>query len=324
MIYGRKWMVRYAEQYGLPFRLGKHDPNATEEEKALIISRLEDMGSSGIGLIPKDTELELVESAKNSSENPQNLLLQLADQLCDITILGQTLTTDVGDSGSLALGQVHENVRKDRLIEVAEWSADMISYQLIPSIIELNWGDREEVPYVRFEIEESKDSLAAAQRDQILHTMGVKLSIDELREKHSLTVPRNEEDTLPPAVSSIQAFASNGAIDPRIAVSAASKTDLLSDEDKLLNAVIEDVTGVADQYTKPLQPVFAKLLSQIQDGKLSDEDLIKALESAEMALPGMLDEFDHVSLSQSIENTMSSASINGAFDRMRQTLGKDD
>ena len=62
--------------------------------------------------------MEFKEAGKSGQDNPQSYFITLADKLCDITILGQTLTSDVGDSGSRALGEVHEDVLRSRLQDV--------------------------------------------------------------------------------------------------------------------------------------------------------------------------------------------------------------
>lgn len=311
VVYGRQWLARYAEQHGQPFRLAKHPKGTPETELVKIMDRLKEMGEAGIGLIPKDATLELIESSKSAGDLPQSVLLQLADQICDILILGQTLTTDVGDSGSRALGEVHQSVRKDRLVEVAEWSADMLNMQLVPSIIELNWGNREELPYLRFEIEEARDPVAAAQRDQILHAMGVPLSVGELRERHSLAEPESPEDTLAPAVGGFEAFA-NSRVE-------AKASDRAQDGNQLLSSVLEELTGLSDAYTAPVRPIFAQMLMKAQDGSLSDEELVAMLEESNTVLPGLMEKFNHDALAQLIERAAGSAAINGGFERGSET-----
>ena len=71
---------------------------------------LENMGSAAWALFPAGTQLELKDAAKSTSENPQYALMQMADKLCTLVIKRQTLTSDVGESGSLAAGKVHLSV----------------------------------------------------------------------------------------------------------------------------------------------------------------------------------------------------------------------
>ena len=58
-------------------------------------------------------------NSKRCRNLPQKLLIEMADRQADIAILGQSLTTDVADSGSRALGDVHKGVRQDVIEAVA-------------------------------------------------------------------------------------------------------------------------------------------------------------------------------------------------------------
>ena len=50
-----------------------------------------------------------MDGIKGGESLPQVALMNESDKACDILMLGQTLTTDVGSSGSRALGDVHAN-----------------------------------------------------------------------------------------------------------------------------------------------------------------------------------------------------------------------
>ncbi|MEI2422245.1 DUF935 family protein, partial [Arthrospira platensis SPKY2] len=112
------------------------------------------------GAFPVGTTLELKEPSGRAADNPQSYLLELADRAADILILGQTLTTDVGSSGSRALGETHESIRLDVLRSAAEWVSQVINYQLIPAILRANFGDDANAPWAGPGIEEPKDSKA--------------------------------------------------------------------------------------------------------------------------------------------------------------------
>ena len=123
-------------------------------------------------MIPEGSEVQILEASKNGSDNPQNHLIDLADRVCDILILGQTLTTDVGDSGSRALGDVHAAVRQDNLKDACDWAAQNINDQVIRKAISFNFGDTDEIPYLQTRFESAEDPVQMATRDQILINMG--------------------------------------------------------------------------------------------------------------------------------------------------------
>jgi len=194
-----EWLVNFGQLFGVPLRWGTYDPRHADQ-LAVISDMLENMGSAGWGAFPTGTELNLLDSTKGGTDNPQTAILERADKACDLLILGQTLTSDVGDSGSRALGDVHQKVRGDRIVEAAEWVAEVISHQFIPSIIRLNYGDEEELPYLAPVIDEQKDALGMANRDKILFVdLKLPVALRYLYERHDVPEPSPDDDLFEPA-----------------------------------------------------------------------------------------------------------------------------
>lgn len=319
IVFGRAWLVRYAEQFGIPMRIAKHAKNMSDSDKAALLDALVNAGASGVALIPDGTELEIREASKAGSDNPQTFLLELADKICDILILGQTLTTDVQDSGSRALGDVHQAVQKDRMVEVAEFAIDAINEQLVPSIIQLNWGDREELPFIELELEESADPVQSAQRDNILAGMGLPLSKKEMYDRHGLQEPESEDDVLvtatAPSMDSQFFLGRQGRREVK-----AMGSDRLPDNDQLLRSVFENLTGVSEEYSAPVRPEFGRLVAMLQRGDVSDEELILYLDKFQARMPELFDRFNQDSLQQALEEAISSAMVNGAVDRAERVV----
>jgi phage gp29-like protein len=194
-----EWLVNFAQLFGVPLRWGTYDPRYADQLR-VICDMLENMGSAGWGAFPTGTELNLLDSTKGGMDNPQTAILERADKACDLLILGQTLTSDVGDSGSRALGDVHQKVRADRIVEAAEWVAETISHQLIPSLVRLNFGDTEELPFITPEIDEQKDALGMANRDKILFVdMKLPVSLQYLYQRHDVPEPTPNDELFEPS-----------------------------------------------------------------------------------------------------------------------------
>jgi phage gp29-like protein len=112
-----------------------------------------------------------MDGIKGGESLPQVALMNESDKACDILMLGQTLTTDVGDSGSRALGDVHATVRGDILQAVATWIGQVVTTQLIPAIVRMNYGAgiaSEDMPYAEIVIPKPKDEKAIAERIKIV------------------------------------------------------------------------------------------------------------------------------------------------------------
>lgn len=158
------WLMNLAQLFGIPFRWATYADNADDDTVDEINDMLENMGSSGRGAFPEGTNLNFLDSGKAAGTSPQDGLLDRADKACDLLILGQTLTSDVGASGggSLALGKVHKGVREQIIQSAANFVARVFNQQLIPAILIENFGDADEAPYFCPEFESEKDLQATA------------------------------------------------------------------------------------------------------------------------------------------------------------------
>jgi len=313
--YCRDWLLNFAQVFGQPLRWATYDPGAAAHIKNDIADMLENMGAAAWGAFPSGTQVEFKEAGKSGQDNPQSYFIDLADKLCDIAILGQTLTTDVGDSGSRALGDVHQDVRTSRLQDVCNFAANTINEQLIPAICELNYGHHEQAPYVVPDLAGPGDPTTEATRDQILLNSGVAMPKQWFYDRHDVPVPEADEDIIAPPVAPAPAgpaFAKDAVVD------AASRAEPTS-RDKLLNNVIEDVTGVSEQWLAPVKPAFMQLVNKALSDDVSDEDLEQAITRAADTMPEMFDQLNTKALQEAMERNMGAAMVNGANKRFEQS-----
>ena len=307
----RDWLLNFAQVFGQPLRWATYDPGAAANIKNDIADMLENMGSAAWGAFPAGTQVEFKEAGKSGQDNPQSYFIQVADKLCDITILGQTLTTDVGDSGSRALGEVHEDVLRSRLQDVCDWAADVMNEQLVTALCELNYGDREEMPKLVPDLAGPGDPVLEAQRDQILLTSGVEMPREWFYDRHDVPMPQSGEDIIsPPEPAAMQPpmFAKEGVVE------AAQRAEP-GPRDKLLNNVMEDITGVSEAWLAPVKPAFVQLVNKAMDDSVTDEDFVRAIAKAANTMPELFDKLDTKVLQDAMERNMGAAMVNGAVKR---------
>jgi phage gp29-like protein len=195
-IYGMGWLMQYAQLFGIPWRHIETDGSAEAMSKAQDL--LEGIGSSGAAVTGPNVKLSVLEGVSGSAATmPQSHLMDIADKACDILMLGQTLTTDVGASGSRALGDVHASVRSDILQSVATWVSGIYTNQLIPAIVTMNFGKvaSEDLPYATLEIPVPKDQKAIAERLKIISEIGLPVTLKWAYEEMGIPEPQ-EGDTL--------------------------------------------------------------------------------------------------------------------------------
>ena len=184
---GLKFWVVFTEKYGMPHLIGKHPRGSTKEETNSLADMLEDMVQDAIAVIPDDSSIEIQEASKSSSAEIYEKLIDKMNTEISKAILGQTLTTEIGATGSYAASNTHMQVRQD-IIDSDKKLVEGVINQLIQWIYEINFANAE-VPV--FELYEPEDvDLTLAQRDKILSDTGVKFTKEYFIKNYGL----EEED----------------------------------------------------------------------------------------------------------------------------------
>lgn len=109
---GFKFWAKFLERFGTPILLGKcKDSDPTEMNQALLNAHAQSVIS-----IDAEDDVQILSAASSSNagtsfETFNNTIIRQIQKV----ILGQTLTSGTDGTGSRALGEVHDNVRKDKL-----------------------------------------------------------------------------------------------------------------------------------------------------------------------------------------------------------------
>jgi phage gp29-like protein len=198
-VYWYSWFKRQALQdwtqfnakYGSPTPLARYAATTPPEEVERLAEALERLREQTGIVVPETMNVELLESRRANAGG--TTFRELADWCNDEiskVILGQTLTTSEGRrSGSLALGRVHEAVRRDYLAADARALGMAIGRQLVRWIVDFNFGTDAPAPDFVFEIEEPGDDKAELEVDRGLVALGVPLDVEYFYRKYRRPVP---------------------------------------------------------------------------------------------------------------------------------------
>ena len=184
---GLKFWVVFTEKFGMPHLIGKHPRGASRAETESLADMLEEMVQDAIAVIPDDSSVEIQEANKSSSAEIYDKLIDKMNAEISKAILGQTLTTEVGATGSYAAANTHMQVRQDIIDSDKKLVEDVIN-QLIRWIYEINFNNSD-VPVFELYAPEDVD-LSLAQRDKILSDTGVKFTKEYFIKTYGL----DEED----------------------------------------------------------------------------------------------------------------------------------
>lgn len=276
-------LAELLEIWGIPLRLGKYPPSASEQEKATLLRALASIGHNAAGIIPEGMLIEFKEVASGDPKAFE-VMIDWCERNQSKVILGGTLTSGAdGKSSTNALGQVHNEVRKDlRDTDVRQLNTTL-SRDLVYAIAAINGlapdGIRR-APLFRLHAQEREDLKAYADALPKLVGIGVRPTLQWVHERLGIPQAQAGEAVLTPA-GSADAPASRGL--PGVAAAtaqpaaAATRTPPELMTPLLARAAAPALGGWIDQVRALVQR--AQSLEDIRDG-------------LELLLPGMtLDQY---------------------------------
>ena len=191
--------LRFAEAYGQPLRLGKYPPNADDDDLDVLFMAVRDIAADAAAIIPSEMEIEFVgdDQGRGRSEIFRDLIRYI-DQKISLVVLGQTLATQEGESGSYALGEVHNLVRQDIERADAQALAAVLQRDIVIPTVHLNRGERDVYPRVIIQRESPVDLELLANSLGKLVPLGLDVRKDEVRGRLGLQKPDDEDEILEP------------------------------------------------------------------------------------------------------------------------------
>lgn len=195
--FGLGWFMEYAQKYGMPKQVIRY---ANEKDRQQIVDDLSDESVLNTVLIKEGqgSGFEMQYPTGGAASLPQAVLVQKAEEACHKAILGQTLTSDTSASGgSLAQAKVHAGVQADVVMKLAEAVADILNQQLIPAIIQANYGRVQGLPIPELRCK-LPQAVASIERAQFLKTAleipGMRVVKSEAYEYLNLSQPGNDDE----------------------------------------------------------------------------------------------------------------------------------
>jgi phage gp29-like protein len=113
-------------------------------------------------------------------------------------IIGATLTTDVGQTGSYAASKTHNEVRLD-LVKSDCWSlANTLRMQLLRPLVGFNFGWDVPVPWFQFQLQEPEDLRMLSEVYKAAIDFGQPVSAEHVSDRFGIPLPQDGETVLQP------------------------------------------------------------------------------------------------------------------------------
>lgn len=284
--YDLKDWVSFAEVYGLPLRLGKYAPGASEADKVALMQALIQIGADAAGIIPDGTSIDFITTEKTSSSDLYERLARYCDEQISKAILGQTLTSDSG-GGSYAQSKTHNDVRHDLTVADCKSLASTLRRDLIRPLCIFNFGEDKRVPHIRFDCEESEDlTQTATIIGTLVNEVGLRVPTSFIYKKFSIPEPEADEEVAAPRSTSAGLTGLPFKNEPnpaQIALKAEGDDGIGTQQhiDKLASAAVRHGAGSFKRAFGPVLKIIEKAesLEELRD-MMEDDKAVAELYAA--------------------------------------------
>lgn len=231
---GMKFWTVFVEKFGSPWVIGKYQRSATKQEKDDLIWSLESMVQDAVAIAPEGTTIEIIESgSKGASSDVFDKYKDACNAMISKAILGQTLTTEVGKTGSYAASSTHQEVRRDIILSDARIIEKNLN-ELIRLVVDINFGKEVSAPKFRF-YEPEEINAELAKRDETLSKIGLKFTKSYFQRKYNLDdddfdIVDVEQKTPPEKPAEFSSDKTVEEVRPESSEEAIADLDLLKNE----------------------------------------------------------------------------------------------
>jgi phage gp29-like protein len=187
----RDWHT-FMEVFGMPLRVGKFGPDATDDEKEALRRAVADIAIDAAGIIPQSMQIEFIEAMRAAGgEKLFQGAAEWWDKQVSKVVLGQTMTSE--DGSSLAQAKVHNDVRLDLAQSDARQLSVAINRHLVKPYVDLNFGVQERYPAITVKVDEPEDAEKNARTIGVLVENGARIPEWWVREKFGYPEPQGDE-----------------------------------------------------------------------------------------------------------------------------------
>ncbi len=302
----KDWLA-FAEVFGMPLRMGKYKPGASEDDIAILKRAVANLGSDAGAVFPESMLIELVEAGgKTGSSDFFDKLAGYLDNQISKGVLGQTASSS-GTPGKLGDEKLQSDVRDDIRDDDAEQLADTLNLDLVRPFIDLNFGPQDEYPTITLAQPDSEDTAALVDAVTKLVPLGLRVEQSVLCDKLGLPDAKGAkpEDLLTAPAGQISDFKSEMS-DPegrslnRKERNASRQADSAAPGQQALDAL-------ADQLSSEAAALLEKHEQQIMQAIQAADSFEEAMESVLQLWP----ELDMADIQTLMERGWLAATLGG-------------
>ncbi|MBN2381201.1 DUF935 family protein [candidate division WOR-3 bacterium] len=168
------WMV-LAEKFGIPSVIGRYPAHFTDADVRNLVRALQNLQQDSVAAVPQDTQVELESIQVGEKGSFFRELLDFCNAEISKTVLGGTLTQDVGKVGSYAASRTHQEVRQEIIAADARLLQTTLNSTLLRWITDFNYGPDTQAPQFVIDYLPARGTPEFAQTLKTLSEIGYKV-----------------------------------------------------------------------------------------------------------------------------------------------------
>jgi phage gp29-like protein len=281
------WLT-FLDKFGSPTAVGRYPGGTPPGDQQRLLDALFTIAQDSGVIIPSNMQIDLLEAQRSGSIDAYERCARYLDEEIAVCALGETLSTSLGDVGSQAAAGIHNDVRLELVQSDGELMAATLNRSVVRWITEFNIAGATP-PRLRFDVSQTEDLGARANRDQIISQMGFQPTLKYITDTYGgewverpPTLPADGADSFPSS-----AFA-------EVKPNAAAKT-------------AAEINRFGDQAGRDADPVTSDAVASVR----ALLDKAESLEEFRDGLAGLAARFDAATFAKIIEQATMTADLAG-------------
>ena len=196
------WLI-FSEKFGTPTVIGKYPVGTPQYQQSALLNALQAVQQESAIKIPNTMVIDLLEAQRTGALDNYEMLASFMNAEITKTLLGQTLTTEMGhsgrgSSGGQAAATIHEEVRQDYIKADADLLSNQLNSQVLKWLVDYNFPGVKQYPKIWIRSEDGGELKPLADRDAILQKMGLRIPASYIYDNYGVPQPLGDEDVLTP------------------------------------------------------------------------------------------------------------------------------
>lgn len=172
------------EKFAIPPVIGSTPEGMTDDESVRkVFDMLQALASDSTLVKPASVEVDTL-NIPSYDPNAFKVAIDHYNEEISKAVLGETLTTNMGKTGSRAATETHNDVRLELTQADSDVMCAVINNTLVKWIIEFNFPGNTDYPLVFRDLTIAEDMTKRAQRDAIISSMGFKPKLEYIQEMY--------------------------------------------------------------------------------------------------------------------------------------------